>query len=70
MKAPATQLETYQYTADDGVMFKLYLDRKTLAALSQLADHRGTEIGGQVRHMIKNAIDKSRHTKCAERVGA
>ncbi len=69
MKAPATQLETYLYTADDGVMFKLYLDRKTFALLCQLADRQGSGIGGQIRHMLKNAIDRSRHAKCADQVG-
>ena len=53
----------------DDVRYELRIDRATFSVLCQLADQHGTGVGGQIRHLIKNGIDRSRRqAKCADQV--
>jgi hypothetical protein len=59
-------------SADDGgiIHYDLRLDRDTFAALQELSREYGTAgIGGMVRHLAKNAIDRARHAKRADVLG-
>lgn len=47
-------------TPDDIVHYELRLDRPTLDALRALASRHGCGIGGEIRHIIKNALASSR----------
>jgi len=53
---------------DDTIRLDLRLDRQTFEFLRALADRRGAGVCGVIRHELKNAIDRSRHAKCADRV--
>jgi hypothetical protein len=55
-KAPATVLETFQFTNNDGIMFKLYLDEQTFWELRALADKQRCGVGGVLRNLAKTAI--------------
>jgi hypothetical protein len=60
MKSPAPHLETFTYAAEDGITFKLYLDRQTFRQLGAIADKRGCGIGGVIRDFVQNNLAKAR----------